>query len=164
MHQEARKSACVVESVLEQMASYRRIAEDLTRRIESGTLKSGDRLPSTRALARRWKVAHATAARALSELARSGHVKPVPRSGNVVAPNRTRESNELSRERIVAAAIRIADTEGLEALSIRGVAAQVAAPVMSLYRYVRSKDELVTLMADAALGEFALPAIPPPGW
>jgi DNA-binding transcriptional regulator YhcF (GntR family) len=146
------------------MDIYRRIVDDLVRRIESGALQTGDRVPSTRALARKWKVSNATAARALSELARSGHVKAMPRSGNVVAYNSTPESNELSRECIVAAAMRIADAEGLEALSIRGVAAQLDAPVMSLYRHVRSKDELVTVMANAALGEVALPDAPLNGW
>ena len=121
-------------------------------------------MPSTRALARKWKVANATVARALGELARSGHVKAMPRSGNVVAYDPTLESRELSRERIVAAAMHLADAAGLEALTVRGVAAHLDAPVMSLYRHVHSKDELVMLMANAALGEEALPDAPLNGW
>jgi DNA-binding transcriptional regulator YhcF (GntR family) len=146
------------------MNLYRRIIDDLARRLESGTLKAGERVPSTRALARKWKVANVTAARALSELARSGLVKALPRSGYVVASNPKYESKELSRERIVKAAVRIADEEGLEALSIRGVATRVNAPVMSLYRHVRSKDELVMLMADAVFAEVSLPKKPLIGW
>lgn len=138
--------------------------DDLRNRIESGALLPGARVPSTRALARKWRVATATAARALQELARSGHVRAAPRSGNVVAGRSPPQSAELSRARIVAAAMRIADAEGIEALSIRGVAAQIDAPVMSLYRHVRSKAELVEQMVDAALGEVPLPATSPAGW
>jgi DNA-binding transcriptional regulator YhcF (GntR family) len=58
--------------------AYRRIVDDLTRRIESGALKAGDRVPSTRALARKGRVANNTAARALNELARAGYVRAAP--------------------------------------------------------------------------------------
>lgn len=146
------------------MESYRRIVSDLRTRIEAGSFKAGDRLPSTRALARKWRVANATAARALAELARAGYVEVRPRSGHLVADGPSRASNELTRERIVAAAIRIADAEGLEALSIRGVAARLETPVMSLYRHVKSKDDLLTLMADTAFGEVSLPASRSGGW
>src|SRR5271154_5764018 len=47
---------------------YQRIAHSLRRRIESGHLRPGDRVPSTRAIARKWGVALATAAHALSAL------------------------------------------------------------------------------------------------
>ncbi|AKU92571.1 TetR/AcrR family transcriptional regulator C-terminal domain-containing protein [Vulgatibacter incomptus] len=138
--------------------TYVTIVEDLRRRIDAGDLAPGERAPSTRALARRWKVANATAARALRELTQAGLLEAVPRSGMVVA------SQELSRERIVAAAIRVADEEGLATFSIRGVAARLDAPVTSLYRHVRSKDELLALMVDQALGELPLPERPPSGW
>jgi AcrR family transcriptional regulator len=58
----------------------------------------------------------------------------------------------LSLERIVQAAIRIAATEGLAAVSMARVAAELGASTMSLYRYVAAKEELLELMADAALG------------
>jgi AcrR family transcriptional regulator len=72
--------------------------------------------------------------------------------------------NELTRARIVAAAIDIADQQGLGALSLRAVAAKAEAPVMSLYRHVENKEQLHLLMADAALGEERLPTHPPAGW
>lgn len=59
----------------------------------------------------------------------------------------------LSRGRIVAAAIEIADAEGLAALSMRRIAAALGVGAMSLYRYVPGKDELIDLMVDQALGE-----------
>ncbi len=59
----------------------------------------------------------------------------------------------LSADAIVDAAVRIADAEGLEAVSMARVAAEVGFTTMSLYRYVASKDELLQLMFDAsALG------------
>ena len=143
--------------------SYQRIAGDLRRRIQAGELAPGGRVPSTRALARKWKVANATAAHALRSLIEEGLVKAVPRSGTVVVGPEPR-AGELSRDRILDAALRIADEEGLAAVSIRGVAAKLGAPVMSLYRHVRGKEQLIALMADAALGEEPPPTATPSGW
>ena len=59
----------------------------------------------------------------------------------------------LSADAIVAAAIRIADAEGLEAVSMARVANELGFTTMSLYRHVASKDELLQLMWNAsALG------------
>jgi AcrR family transcriptional regulator len=58
----------------------------------------------------------------------------------------------LSLERIVEAAVKIAESEGLAAVSMGRVAAAVGASTMSLYRYVAAKDELLALMLDAATG------------
>ncbi|MBP2411489.1 AcrR family transcriptional regulator [Arthrobacter stackebrandtii] len=63
---------------------------------------------------------------------------------------------EHSRAGIVAAAIAIADDEGLAAVSIRRVAAGIGAGAASLYRYVKSHDELVELMIDRVSGEYDL--------
>ncbi|MGH3095348.1 MAG: TetR/AcrR family transcriptional regulator [Streptosporangiales bacterium] len=57
-----------------------------------------------------------------------------------------------SRDQIAAAAVAIADAEGIEAVSMRRVAREVDAGTMSLYRYLRNKDELYALMVDAILG------------
>ncbi|HEY2690709.1 MAG TPA: TetR/AcrR family transcriptional regulator [Streptosporangiaceae bacterium] len=69
----------------------------------------------------------------------------------------------LSLERIVAAAIRVAAADGLAAVSMSRVAAELGASTMSLYRYVSAKDELVSLMVDTAYG--LPPAVTPDlGW
>lgn len=68
-----------------------------------------------------------------------------------------------SRARIAAAAMEIADTEGFEAVSMRRVAQQLGAGTMTLYHYVANKDELVTLMMDAVMGEMLVPAEELPG-
>lgn len=54
----------------------------------------------------------------------------------------------LSLDQIVSAAIALADTDGLDALSMRRLAAELDVGTMSLYRYVPSKTELVNLMLD----------------
>ncbi|PZG14587.1 TetR/AcrR family transcriptional regulator [Micromonospora craterilacus] len=59
----------------------------------------------------------------------------------------------LDLARIVDAAIGIADSEGLAGVRMSSVAARVGMATMSLYRYVGSKDELLTVMADAATPE-----------
>jgi AcrR family transcriptional regulator len=59
---------------------------------------------------------------------------------------------KLTLEAILAAAIATADEEGLEAVSMNRVAKRLGSSPMGLYRYVESKDELLALMVDAALG------------
>ncbi|PWI16322.1 TetR family transcriptional regulator [Streptomyces sp. Act143] len=54
----------------------------------------------------------------------------------------------LTLDRIVAAAVRLADAEGLEAVSMRRLATELGTGTMSLYRYVPGKGELLDLMLD----------------
>jgi AcrR family transcriptional regulator len=61
-------------------------------------------------------------------------------------PGRRGPRRGLSVDDIVAAAIRIADAEGLDAVSMARVARELGFTTMSLYRYVASKDELLQLM------------------
>lgn len=59
---------------------------------------------------------------------------------------------ELSVERIVAAAIALADENGLGAVSMAAIAGSLGFTPMSLYRYVSAKDDLIVLMQDHATG------------
>ncbi|KQW05222.1 TetR/AcrR family transcriptional regulator [Streptomyces sp. Root369] len=59
----------------------------------------------------------------------------------------------LSRERIVRAAVQLADADGLEAVSLRKVATALDVGPMRLYSYIASKEELLDLMVDAAYAE-----------
>jgi AcrR family transcriptional regulator len=63
----------------------------------------------------------------------------------------------LSREDLAAAAMRIADAEGIDALSMRRLAGELDVGTMTLYHYVRTKDELLTLVTDAVMGEVVVP-------
>jgi AcrR family transcriptional regulator len=98
---------------------------------------------------------------------------PPRRTANAVAgvraPRRpavgaARAERPLGVGRIVAAAVLIADVEGLDGLSMRRVATELGAGPMSLYRHVRDKDDLLLRMMDAVLREARLPAVAPPGW
>jgi len=71
----------------------------------------------------------------------------------------------LTREEIVQAALEIAEEEGVKAVSMRKVARRLNAGTMSLYHYVRTKDDLLALMDDAVMGEIVIPADEwPEGW
>ncbi len=59
----------------------------------------------------------------------------------------------LSLRRIVDAAVRVADADGLDAVSMGRVAAELGGAPMSLYRHVSGKEELLDLMVDAAWGD-----------
>lgn len=63
----------------------------------------------------------------------------------------------LSKQRVVAEAVRIADREGVEGLSMRRLAGALGAGAMSLYHYVASKDELLDAMIDVVFEEIELP-------
>jgi AcrR family transcriptional regulator len=62
-----------------------------------------------------------------------------------------------SRQQIAQTALAIADTEGIQAVTMRRLAAELGAGTMTLYHYVRSKTDLVALMEDAIMGELLVP-------
>jgi AcrR family transcriptional regulator len=155
------------------VSPYQRIVEDIRRRIAAGELRAGDRVPSARQLTRDWGVALATATKALGVLQSEGLTQARRGVGTVVSdaagrpvaglrPRRTGDS--LTRQRVVAAAIELADADGMGEASMRRVAAALGVATMSLYRYVPSKDALVLAMIDAVFAEHPLPAVPPRGW
>jgi AcrR family transcriptional regulator len=69
-----------------------------------------------------------------------------------------------SRADIAAAAVRIADADGLDAVSMRRVAAEVGCGTMSLYNYVPRKEDLYELMVDLISGEYELSGDPSGDW
>jgi AcrR family transcriptional regulator len=143
---------------------YRRIVEDVRRRIEAGELKPGDKVPSARQITGEWGVAIATATKAHATMREEGLTIARPGVGTVVAGPAPRRDHELTRERIVAAAIAIADTEGMAELSMRHIASRLGVSTMALYRHVPGKEELTLAMIDAAIGEVRLPRKPPASW
>ena len=62
----------------------------------------------------------------------------------------------LSRERVLGAAIDIADREGIEALTMRRLADGLGAGAMSVYYHVANKDDLLSGMVDRVVGEMEL--------
>ncbi len=79
-------------------------------------------------------------------------------------PQRRGPKPSLSLERIAAAAIALADAEGMQAVSMSRVAGQLGFTTMSLYRYVSAKDDLIALMLDVAIGRPDLPEDATAGW
>jgi AcrR family transcriptional regulator len=73
------------------------------------------------------------------------------------APDAPRGSSRLSRERIAQTALALADRDGLDAVSMRRIAAELGVGTMSLYHYVRDKDDLYGLVGDRIMGELLVP-------
>jgi len=67
---------------------------------------------------------------------------------------------QLTREKIALVALAIADKEGFEAVSMRRVAQELKVGTMSLYYYVKGKDDLIAAMDDALMSEILLPSVP----
>jgi AcrR family transcriptional regulator len=67
---------------------------------------------------------------------------------------------QLNRETIAAAALAIADAEGFEAVSMRRVAQELNVGTMSLYYYVKTKNDLIAVMDDALMSLALLPSVP----
>ena len=63
----------------------------------------------------------------------------------------------LTRERIADAALKLADREGIEALSMRRLGGELGVAAMSLYEYFASKEELLDALVDRATEEISLP-------
>lgn len=73
-------------------------------------------------------------------------------------------ASPLGRAQIVRAAIALVDEEGIDALSMRKLAARMKVGVMSLYWHVERKDDLLELIGDEIFGEMELPDAPTGDW
>ena len=74
-----------------------------------------------------------------------------------VAERRDGSRPRLSRERVVEAALAIADADGLGALTIRSLASELGVKPMSVYYHVANKDEILAALVDVVFGEIELP-------
>jgi AcrR family transcriptional regulator len=83
--------------------------------------------------------------------------QPVSRRGGPVRP-------ALSRAVIVAAALAVADRQGLDAVSMRRVADELDTGASALYVYVKNRDDLLAAMFDHAMAEVASAPLPDGGW
>ena len=64
----------------------------------------------------------------------------------------------LSRDRVLRAAIAVADAGGLETLTMRTLGQELGVGPMALYRHVANKDDMVDGIVDLVFGEIGLPA------
>jgi AcrR family transcriptional regulator len=92
--------------------------------------------------------------------------EPVPPPPWQRTPTRAarRRRDPISKEAIVAAAIRLMDAEGFDALSMRRIAEELDTGAASLYWHVGSKDGLLDLVFDELIGEVTVPDPDPPRW
>jgi AcrR family transcriptional regulator len=73
-------------------------------------------------------------------------------------PSRSRgRPPRIHLDDVVGAAARLIEADGTAALTMRGVAEVCGVTTMALYRHVRTRDELIELVATEAMGEFVLP-------
>jgi AcrR family transcriptional regulator len=70
---------------------------------------------------------------------------------------RPKPREPLSRDRVLAAAMAVADAEGLEALSMRRLGQELGVEAMSLYNHVRNKEDLIDGLVDLVFAEFGTP-------
>lgn len=83
--------------------------------------------------------------------------EPVSRRGQPPRP-------ALSRAAIIGAGLQIADSEGLNAVTMRRVATELDTSASALYVYIRSRDDLLDAMFDHVMGEVAEAAAPKGTW
>src|SRR5690348_10752975 len=76
----------------------------------------------------------------------------------VGAPDRTKRRTPLNRERVLRAAVALADEGGFESLTMRKLAGELGVEAMSLYNHVASKDDLLDGMVDLVFAEIELPS------
>ena len=69
----------------------------------------------------------------------------------------TPQRRPLNRERVIDAAVALADRDGLDALTMRQLGSELGVEAMSLYKHVANKDEILDAMVDLVISEIALP-------
>lgn len=152
-----------------------RIADEIRARIRSGELAPGAPVPSTRRIVAEHGVAMATASRVLDALRRDGLVEVRRGVGTVVAAGAggagsarpgaaAGAATAPTVDDVVRLAMATADAEGLGGLSMRRIATDLGIPTMSLYRYVRGREELLARMLDTVYATSPLPDPLPAGW
>ena len=70
---------------------------------------------------------------------------------------RDRRREPLTRERIVDVALRLMDSEGLDAVTMRHVGRELGVEAMSLYNHVRDKEDILSGVVEAVMAEFEFP-------
>ena len=81
-----------------------------------------------------------------------------------VTDQAAKHRERLTRERIVDAALRVMDDEGLDALTMRRVARELGVEAMSLYNHVRDKDDLLDGVRERILAGFPFPELDEDDW
>ncbi|GAA3092741.1 AcrR family transcriptional regulator [Kribbella aluminosa] len=83
----------------------------------------------------------------------SEHPAELARLWRAAGPSRLGRRPELDTERVVRSAVELADRDGVDAVTLARLAGSLGVTTMALYRHIGSKDELLGLMQDLAVGE-----------
>jgi AcrR family transcriptional regulator len=140
------------------------IVADLRRGILAGELRPGDFIPSAKDIMFEWDATMATAYKAMTLMREEGLAAKVLRGfGMVVTEDAAAiaaafepapSQGEMTRTRIVTAAVELADEDGLDAMSLRLIGERAGGLVTgTFYKWVRDKAELEILMADAVFAK-----------
>ena len=82
---------------------------------------------------------------------------------SALGPTGPERRTQLTRERVMAAAIELADRDGIESISMRKLAQELGVEAMSLYTHVRNKNDLLDGMADTVISQIPVSAGAPTG-
>lgn len=86
---------------------------------------------------------------------------PALQNGPVEQPTGTGSTGSLSRDQVVATALRLIDRDGIEALTMRRLAAELGRDPMALYRYAKNKAALLESVVEIVLAPLAIDATDP---
>src|SRR5688500_6807261 len=76
------------------------------------------------------------------------------RRPRAMATQELKPRERLTRERVIDAALRVMDTEGLDAVTMRRVAREVGVEAMSLFNHVRDKEDLLEAICGRVMSEY----------
>ncbi len=79
------------------------------------------------------------------------------RGASAVVPEKPHR-DPLTRARVIEAALRIMDSEGLEAVTMRRIGRELGVEAMSLYNHVRDKEDILDGISEAVMSEFEIPS------
>jgi AcrR family transcriptional regulator len=78
-------------------------------------------------------------------------------AGTLPAAEPKARREPLTRERIIRAALRIMDEEGLEAVTMRRIGRELSVEAMSLYNHVKDKEDILGAICEVVMSEFRIP-------
>ena len=81
----------------------------------------------------------------------------------MVASGETSPRPSLTKERVLQAAVDLADRDGLGALTMRRLGAELGVEAMSLYKHVANKEEILDRIVELVVGEIEIPNGGPTG-
>jgi TetR/AcrR family tetracycline transcriptional repressor len=88
-------------------------------------------------------------------------VRDESRDGHKAARHAAPPREPITPERLADAALKIVDTGGLDGLTVRSLAQELGVGTMTIYWYVRNKDEILDLVSDWLLADVVLPPLDP---